>query len=117
MVEINCIPLSGRGKPIHAICEVGGYCDVTWGKTSFRFPYSFFNEILDIFFENHGWYPLGATFTQPWKGLGKFMIEHQKYFPPSPKYASAIAAIMVKLDLIEFRELLTSGHPIELRKR
>ena len=117
MIEINCKPLSGRGKPIHAIIREGGYCDVKWGKTPFRFPYLFLSEILEYFFKDQIWYPLGGNFTGEWKGLGKYLIENQNYFPPSPKYASAIASILVELDLIEFRELTTPGNPIELRKR
>ena len=116
MVEINCRPLSGRGKPIHAIINQGGFCDVVWGKTSFRFPYRFLSEILEDFFVDSTWYPLGANITGEWKGMGKYMIENQKHFPPSPKYASAIASIMVELHLIEFKQLESSGNPIILRK-
>ena len=117
MIEIDCMPLSGRGKPIHATIHEGEFCNIKWGKTSFSFPYSFLNEILKNYFVDRKWYPLGGNFTPPWKGLGEYIIKNQKYFSPSPKYASAIASIMFQLDLIDFREVSTPRYSIELRKR
>lgn len=116
MMEFTCLPLTEDGELINVKLK-DGYFNVIWGKTPFKFPYCFLCNILENFFVDKKWYLLGGNITKPWKGLGKYMIENQHYFPPSPKYASAIASIMVELDLIEFHELPTQGNPIELRRK
>lgn len=116
MVEFQCDTLTGNGEVMKVKFENGRF-KVVWGETPFEFPYCFLCQILKEFFVEQEWYLLGANISGEWKGLGKYMIENQKYFPPSPKYASAIASIMVELDLIEFRELSTRGNPIQLKRK
>jgi len=57
------------------------------------------------------WYPLGASMTAPANGgLGEYIQKNLSRL--TPRYASAIAAIMVEQNLIECR----GKKPIELRK-
>ena len=66
----------------------------------------------DSYFKDFAaWYPLGASITVPTSGgLGEYI--QKNFFPLTPRYASAIAAIMVQKNLIEYR----GNKPIELRK-
>jgi len=115
MIEFQCETLTAKGVIIDVKINKGQF-NVVWGKTPFRFPYCFLCDLLHNFFVDEKWYLLGANISGEWKGLGKYLIENQNYFPKSPKYASAIASIMVKLDLITYRELRTRGRPIQLKK-
>ncbi len=57
------------------------------------------------------WYPLGASMTNPLKGgLGEYL--NKNYPKLNPRYASVLAAIMVKEGLIENKNL----KPILIRK-
>jgi hypothetical protein len=105
-------PLSGRGEPIRCSDSDDGR-QVTWGKTKFYLSNEMVDQIVICFFENdRSWYKLGASMTKPTPGgLGEFI--NNTFDKLTPRHASAIAAIMVQDDLIEFR-----GHrPIELRKQ
>jgi hypothetical protein len=100
-------PLSGSGQPISWDGK-----RVFWGKINFNLSGNLIDSILENYFkDSKTWYPLGASMTDPIKGgLGKYIQEN---FPPlTPRHASAIAAIMVQKNLIEFR----GKKPIELRK-
>jgi len=104
-------PLSGRGKQIYYTNYESGR-KVAWGSMYFDLPDALIDDILDNFFvELNKWYPLGASMTEPIKnGLGKYI---QERVPPfTPRHASAIAAIMVQDNLIDFR----GKKPIELKK-
>jgi len=103
-------PLSGRGQLISwKETKTGRY--VYWGKMVFCLPDDLIDDILANYFRSSEmWYPLGASMTAPASGgLGEYIQENLGL---SPRYASAIAAIMVQDELIEFR----GKKPIELRK-
>jgi len=114
MVEIDCEPLSGRGKPIHATIKDGG-CIVDWGDAHFEFPYELINGILDTIFTDKDWHPLGSYRNKP-SGLGLFIQEQEICSLHSPQFASAIAPIMVELNLIVSRPSTTIKNGIELKR-
>jgi hypothetical protein len=127
MIEFDSETLRmDRGSSIHVKLE-NGWLIVTWRRDpenkneSFRFPFTFICRILNEFFKDNEWYPLGAdTNKHPSIGFGGYLVEtqkHLKYFSPSPQYASALAGIMVTLDLIEYREEIKQGRPISLKKK
>ncbi|KXB07772.1 hypothetical protein AKJ55_01990, partial [candidate division MSBL1 archaeon SCGC-AAA382M17] len=105
-------PLSGRGKLISLEKSQNGR-KVRWGKTSFFLPDRLIDDLLNNYFKEDGkWYPLGASMTNPAKGgLGEYLAKNYKNF--TPRHASAIAAIMVRDNLLEFR----GKKPIELKKK
>jgi len=107
----KCYPLSGSGQPIY--WEKNKYGRrVSWGITHFNLPDEWINDILENYFkDSETWYPLGSSMTAPINGgLGEYI---QKNFSRlTPRYASAIAAIMVQENLIECR----GKKPLELRK-
>jgi len=104
-------PLSVIGKPIYWEDHNSGR-RVSWGTINFNIPNGLIDNILNNYFKDFEiWYPLGASETDPIRGgLGEYI---QNCFSPlTPRHASAIAAIMVRENLIEFR----GKKPIELRK-
>lgn len=113
MEEINCFPLSGRGSQIHATIRKGGFCDVEWGDADFKFPYALIEGILQDVFSTPDWVLLGSYRNDP-KGLGKYIQNQSICSLHSPQFASAIAPIMVKMDLIVSRKRKNS---IELKKK
>ena len=104
-------PLSGRGKEISYWFQ-GGRTIVQWGTITFSLRSEDFAAVLDDFFVDPGrWYLLGANVTDtPRDGFGHFVAGVAPAF--TPRYASAIAAIMVNEQWLEHRGL----NPIELRK-
>jgi hypothetical protein len=115
-MEVDCEPLSGNGSPIHAIIQENGYCSVDWGDAHFEFPYNLIDGILNDVFNDCNWHRLGSYRNNP-RGLGLYILTQEICCLHSPQFASAIASIMVKLDLIEFRQLFTKGRPIELKRK
>ena len=102
-------PLSGQGKEITYQAVPGGRL-VHWGETSFNMSDDLVVKIMDELFKDYGWYPLGASMTDPTPGgLGEFIDLEPRL---TPRHASAIAAIMVDDGLLEYR----GTKPIELRK-
>jgi len=116
MIEFDCQPLSGTGSPFHAKINTGGQCIVS-GGFEMVFPYNLFEKILDDVFTDSEWKILGACRNSP-KNIGKFMQE-QKICPAyqSPQYASAIAPIMVCLNLLEAKPFKSKREGIWLRRR
>ena len=104
------MPLSGVGQPISCVSTDNGRF-VKWGKTRFDLPDSMINDIINNFFRNNQkWYYLGASMDNPIHGgLGEFISK--KYSMLTPRHASAIAAIMVHDNLIDFK----GERPILLR--
>lgn len=103
--------LSGSGKSVYWKNYDGGR-SVSWGKSNFKLPNEYINNILNNFFKDFStWYPLGASMDDPiLGGLGEYV---QKNFPSlTPRHASAIAAIMAHHNLIESK----GKKPIMLRK-
>jgi hypothetical protein len=115
MVEFDCEPLSGRGKPIHAIIEEGGYCAVDWGDAHFEFPYALIDGILANVFIDENWHPLGSYRNNP-SGVGLYIREQEICSLHSPQFASAIAPIMVELGLLISRPSTTIINGIELKR-
>lgn len=131
MTEFDCKTLSkSHGSDIlniHVKQENGVFV-VEWRKKNskaeakphiFQFPVTFLYQCLNDFFGDGGWHLLGADRTsgRPPVGFGKYIVEQQNYFPKSPQYASAIAGIMFKLNLIDYTEMPTRGNPIKLIKK
>lgn len=105
------LPLSGKGKKIYYELT-NNLIKVKWGKLRFNISQNIVNNILkDFFIDSKTWYILGAGMTDPIKGgLGEYI---QKNFKPlSPRHSSAIAAIMVKEQLLDYKGL----KPILLKK-
>lgn len=104
-------PLSGRGADI-TWHPVGTTWLVRWGNTELWVDRNDIDTILNRFFvDTDKWYPLGAGMDRPMPaGLGAFLRAHLSL---EPRYASAIAAIMVAEGLLQCR----GSRPIELRKR
>ena len=105
------MPLSGHGAPIHwKETEDQDGLEITWGKTIFNITNDQIDLILDTFFKDDEWYPLGAGMTNPTPGgLGEFVKNN--LYPLTPRYASAIASILVYMGEIESEGL----NPIYLR--
>lgn len=105
-------PLSGRGKRI-TYRRNGNRYDVDWGNTSFNLDNRIISDIRRNFFLTHGKkYPLGAGQTAPMNGgLGRYIQTHHCF---TPKYASAIAAVMVDIGIINVKPL--PKRPIYLYK-
>lgn len=117
MKHDNCeggiLPLSGRGNPIKWQGRFGETeLKIYWGQTfTFNLNVKQQNMILNDYFATDNWYPLGASMDNPTKGgLGEYM---QNKFNKNPRTASAIAAILVYLQIIEYKVNRT----IYLRKR
>ena len=109
MIKIN--PLSGNGKPIYY--ENKDYdLIINWGNQKIKISIDIINDIIKNYFvDSTKWYPLGASMTNPVKGgLGEYISN--KYPQLNPRYATAIAAIMVYEGLIESKNL----KPILMRK-
>jgi len=107
----KCYPLSGSGQPIYWENYKHGK-RVSWRTTHFNLPDELIDDILENYFkDSKTWYPLGSSMTAPINGgLGEYI---QKNFSRlTPRHASAIAAIMVRDNLIECR----GKKPLELRK-
>ncbi len=95
-------PLSGSGQTI-VVHSDPLFRLVLWAGLMFELSNEMIRTILDEFFIERGrWYPLGASMTEPDPaGLGSFIW---KTFPSfSPRYASAIAAILVHEGFVTFR--------------
>jgi hypothetical protein len=105
-------PLSGNGETI-TVHSVSGGRLVKWGNLKFRLPDEMIQKILEQFFVHSDlWYLLGASMTAPdLEGLGSFIRKNFSSF--TPRHASAIAAIMVHENLLEYRGM----KPIFLKKR
>jgi len=105
-------PLSGTGETITVHPESGVRL-VKWGNLKFRLPDAVIQKILEQFFiRPDQWYLLGASMTAPDpEGLGSFIRKNFSSF--TPRHASAIAAIMVHENLLEYRGM----KPIFLKKR
>ncbi|MGL5714571.1 MAG: hypothetical protein ACRCX2_16240 [Paraclostridium sp.] len=87
--------------------------DVEWGKSKFSLDNDMYKYILERFFIEDIWYPLGASQDTPIDGgLGQF-IHSIPELRLSPRFASAIAAIMYNEKDIDFRK---NGNMIELCK-
>lgn len=104
-------PLSGRGKRIYWQNCHGGR-RVYWGTRCFDLPDSLVSNILNNYFRDRKtWYSLGTHMTKPKQGgLGQYIKKNFSHL--SPRYASAIAAILAFDNLIESR----GKNPIKLRK-
>ena len=105
------LPLSGKGKKIYYE-QINNVIRVKWGELKFNISQDIINNIIkDFFIDSKTWYILGAGMTDPIKsGLGEYI---QKNFKPlSPRHSSAIAAIMVKEQLLDYKGL----KPILLKK-
>ena len=91
-------PLSGSGEPI-SWENHSGEIHVIWGHTRFSFKNELIDDILKNYFKNATiWYPLGASMDNPIEGgLGEYVQSKTKL---TPRYASAIAAIMVHENLL-----------------
>lgn len=104
-------PLSGNGKTI-TVKRERNFRKITWGDLKFHISDDMVNQILQKFFvDQNEWYLLSPSMTDPDKnGLGYYIW---KIFPSfTPRHASAIAAIMVKENL-----LINRGRkPIYLKK-
>jgi hypothetical protein len=104
------MPLSGRGKPITCNYVVGGR-SIYWGSIGFKVSDALITELLNNYFRENKWYPLGADMTNPMPGgLGEYL--QLNYSSLTPRHASAIAAIMVEERLLKSR----GSKPIELKK-
>ena len=101
LFEGNTKPLSGRGKPIHwKETEDQDGLEITWGKTIFNMTNEQIDLILDTFFKDDEWYPLGASMTNPTPGgLGEFLKNNLKSL--TPRHASALAAVLTSMGEIE----------------
>lgn len=111
MKELIIRPLSGNGKDISYVKELKGI-SVKWGNIVFEIDVSLYNKILNEFFiDTDKWYLLGASMTVPIRGgLGEYVSKISTSF--NPRYASAIAAIMVNE-----KHLIHKGiKPIELKR-
>lgn len=66
--------------------------------------------MLNFFIDHEKWYPQGACSNNPQKsGLREYLAFKHGF---TPRYASAIAAIMFNEGLIQFRGI----RPIELKR-
>jgi hypothetical protein len=108
--NFNIMPLSGKGQTINCIRYERGW-RVTWGGTPITITDAIISDILNNYFQEIKWYPLGASMTEPISGgLGEYL---QLNHPPlTPRHASAIAAIMVQVGLLKFRGI----KPIDFEK-
>lgn len=103
--------LSGRGQQVDWEIDENNTIKIRWGTSLLSLTEQQRNIILNEFFISDEWYPLGADMTNPLTGgLGEFI---KKEFELLPRYASAIAAIFVDLDIVSFRQ----GSPILLKRR
>lgn len=103
-------PLSGRGKNIQY--EISNrIIYVKWGNLKFKLEQKEVEDILKNYFkDNSKWYPLGASVDKPTKGgLGEYVTCKLDF---TPRYASAIAAIMYTEKMVTFR----GKCPIELNR-
>lgn len=85
-------PLSGRGNPISYSGTLDTGFNVLWGDLLFKLDPGFLLDIQGEFVGRHG-VPLGASMTRPIPAdsLGKWIVDEGW---TSPRYASAIAAIL-----------------------
>jgi len=97
-------PLSGKGKKIYYEKE-NKLIKIKWSKLKFSISQEIINKIIkDFFIDAKTWYILGAGMTDPIKGgLGVYVQKNFKSL--SPRHASAIAAIMVKEQLLDYKGL------------
>ena len=111
MGEEQTSNLSGRGKTIFWK-NLTGKKDVTWGTSNFILSNNMIDDILNNYFKDtKTWYKLGSNEDDPIiGGLGEYI---QINYPLlTPRHASAIAAIMVYYNFLEFK----GKKPIKLRK-
>ena len=100
--------LSGHGGIVQYRVEDGGY-KIQWEKTTYYLGDDMTRQIM-TFFDDGEWHPMGASQDKPMAdGFGAFL---KKVFSISPRYASAIAPILVNEGILEFR----GKRPIFLRK-
>jgi hypothetical protein len=100
--------LSSHGGIVQYRAEDGGY-RIQWEKTTYYLGDNMLRQIM-TFFGDGEWRPMGASQDRPMAdGLGAFL---EKVFSISPRYASAIAPILVNEGFLEFR----GKRPIFLRK-
>lgn len=85
-------PLSGHGNPIKYSGTIDTGLDVIWGNLSFKLDPELIESIQSEFGGRHG-VPLGASMTGsiPDDSLGQWIVNEGW---TSPRYASAIAAIL-----------------------
>lgn len=109
-------PLSGKGKEIeYSICNQD--IKIEWGEAIFTVKRESLAKILkEYFIDNNEWYNLGSCLDDPVKGgLGEYISKNSKELfnrKLSPKYASAIAAIMCEEGLLTFKD----ERPIKLKR-
>jgi hypothetical protein len=115
MIEFDSAPLSGTGSPFHVKIRDNGMYEVT-GGFQMEFPHSLLERILEEVFSDSNWKMLGAYRNNP-TNIGKFMRD-QRISPAyqSPQYASAIAPIMVHLNLLEAKPFKSKREGIWLRR-
>jgi hypothetical protein len=104
------IPLSGKGEILDYQQTDAGY-NVQWGDTSFQITTAVIKVLQESFFQPpNTWKPLGASMTNAMAGgMGEFIKNLN--IGLTPRHASAIAAILVNENQIEFQ----AGRPILLR--
>lgn len=104
--------LSGKGNTVNYTKKSDGSYEVTWGKASFIITQEIIDDVLTNFFViKDSWYKLGASLEPIIEdGFGYYL--YNKHTGLTPKYASAVAAIMVNERLLEYR----GTKPILLRR-
>ncbi|MCF8001713.1 MAG: hypothetical protein K9K76_07660 [Halanaerobiales bacterium] len=104
--------LSGRGKNItYVYKDCSDKLEITWGDSKFTLSISQIDSILNQFFVDDEWYPLGSSMTNPMEdGLGNFIANN--FDNLTSRHASAIAAILVNENLIANE----GAKPIKLKK-